>query len=145
MHDGSLRALLTVDHARLEWIFTELMNAVEGADQPTLQQAWTDFESGLLRHLEAEERLIVPALEVEHPEEIRMLRRDHARIRGLIAELGVSTDLHLLRSHMAEELLQRLRSHARWEDETLYRWAEEAIDETGRRSLFETLKQRLGK
>ena len=89
---------LASDHERLEHIFRELENAVEGADQPTIQRDWTDFECGVLAHFEAEERLIFPLLEVEHAAEVKRAKEDHERVRALLATLGVRTDLHLLRN-----------------------------------------------
>jgi hemerythrin superfamily protein len=119
----NLHTLLTHDHERLDALFCELENAVDGADQPTIQRGWGEFERGLLAHFEAEERLLFPLLEVEHPAEVRRAQEDHERIRALLADLGVRTDLHLLRKDVAAELLTRLRDHAAWEDRTLYPWA----------------------
>ena len=138
--DGAdIHRLLTTDHQRLEQLFRELENAVEGADQPTIQRDWTDFERGVLAHFEAEERLIFPLLETEHAPEVERARKDHERVRALLADLGVRTDLHLLRKDVADELIARLREHAAWEDRTLYPWAQSRANEETRRSLRELL------
>jgi hemerythrin superfamily protein len=138
--DGAdIHRLLTTDHQRLEQLFRELENAVEGADQPTIQHDWTDFERGVLAHFEAEERLIFPLLETEHAPEVERARKDHERVRALLADLGVRTDLHLLRKDVADELIARLREHAAWEDRTLYPWAQSRANEETRRSLRELL------
>jgi hypothetical protein len=44
--EDDLHALLAGDHRRLEQAFCELENAIEGADQPTIQRDWGDFERG---------------------------------------------------------------------------------------------------
>ena len=134
-----LHVLLTTDHQRLEQLFRELENAVEGADQPTIQRDWTDFERGLLAHFEAEERLILPLLESEHAPEVERAKQDHERLRALLANLGVRTDLHLLRKDVADELIARLREHAEWEDRTLYPWAQSRGSEETHGSLRELL------
>ena len=134
-----LHVLLTRDHQRLEQLCRELGNAVEGADQPTIQRDWTDFERGLLAHFEAEERLIFPLLESEHAPEVERAKQDHERLRALLANLGVRTDLHLLRKDVADELIARLREHAEWEDGTLYPWAQSRASEETRGSLRELL------
>ena len=134
-----LHVLLTGDHQRLEQIFRELENAVEGADQPTIQHDWGDFERGVLTHFEAEERLIFPLLESEHPAEVERAKKDHEVVRALLASLGVRTDLHLLRKDVADELIARLREHAEWEDRTLYPWAQRTAREETHRSLRELL------
>jgi hemerythrin superfamily protein len=135
----NIRTLLTQDHERLERLFRELENAVDGADQPTIQRGWGEFERGLLAHLEAEERLLFPLLEAEHPGEVAQALSDHARVRALLADLGVRTDLHLLRKDVAAELLSRLRDHAAWEDQTLYPWAAAGASEQTGLSLREAL------
>ena len=127
----NLHALLTKDHERLEALFCELENAVDGADQPTIQRGWGEFERGLQAHFDAEERLLFPLLEGKYPAEVARALADHARVRALLADLGVRTDLHLLRKDVAAELLTRLREHAAWEDQTLYpRAAAEAGEQT---------------
>lgn len=135
----NIHALLTTDHARLERIFRELENAVEGADQPTIQRDWDALERGLLAHLAAEEQLLFPLLEAEHPEEVARAVREHERMRTLFADLGVRTDLHLLRKDVAAELLDQLRKHATWEDQTLYPWAMAKASEPIRLSLRDAL------
>ena len=141
MANGSedLHVLLAGDHQRLDQIFRELENAVEGADQPTIQHDWGDFERGVLTHFEAEERLIFPLLESEHPAEVERAKKDHELVRTLLANLGVRADLHLLRKDVADELIARLREHAEWEDRTLYPWAQRKAHEETRRSLRDLL------
>lgn len=134
-----IHALLTTDHERLERVFCELENAVEGADQPTIQRGWDAFERGLLAHLEAEERLLFPLLEAEHSEQVERARREHGRLRALLADLGVRSDLHLLRKDVAAALLDQLRKHAAWEDQTLYPWAMAKASEPTRLSLRDAL------
>jgi hemerythrin superfamily protein len=135
----NLHALLTKDHERLEALFCELENAVDGVDQPTIQRGWAEFERGLLAHFDAEERLLFPLLEGEYPTEVARALADHARVRGLLADLGVRTDLHLLRKDVAAELLTRLREHAAWEDQTLYPWAAAEAGEQTAVSIKEAL------
>src|SRR5512138_3536690 len=96
---------LEQDHKRLEALMTDLMNAVDGIDQPTLQKVWAEFEAGLLSHLDAEEKYLLPRFEAESPGVVREIRAEHEQIRRLVAELGVATDLHLLRKTVAEDLI----------------------------------------
>jgi hypothetical protein len=139
MDRTSLRELMNEDHTRLEQLFQALLDAAEGADQPTLQRIWGDFERGLITHLVAEERYLLPLVETEYPVDAQRLRREHAKIRALVADLGVKTDLHLLRKDKAAELVELLRSHARWEDATLYLRAGRIIDQGRYKGLFKLL------
>ncbi|MFW6049563.1 MAG: hemerythrin domain-containing protein [Myxococcota bacterium] len=126
---------LCADHERLDRLFQELQDAVEGADQPTLQQIWARFEGGLMAHLEAEEKYLLPVIEEKSPEVVTEVRAEHAQIRKLVAELGVTTELHQLRREVADGLVQALRDHAAYEDRTLYRRADELMTDEGRSSV----------
>ncbi|HEY6562503.1 MAG TPA: hemerythrin domain-containing protein [Polyangiaceae bacterium] len=130
---------LADDHIRLESLFRDLLNAADGIDQPTLQRVWTQFEAGLLAHLDAEEQYLLPRFEKERPDAVRTIRAEHEQIRRLVAELGVSTDLHLLRKRTAEQLIAALQEHAERETHSLYPWAEQSTDEPHKVELVEAL------
>ena len=53
----------------------------------------------------------------------RAIIAEHANIRATVADLGLSLDLHLLRSEAVENFVQQLKAHARRENEMLYAWA----------------------
>jgi hemerythrin superfamily protein len=136
-----LRKRLSEDHARLRQLFDDLVNAAEGADAPTLDRVWGDFESGLLAHMDAEEKYLLGPFEQTHPEETRQILDEHARIRALVADLGVRTELHTLRKGVVDALVRELEQHSAREDRLLYRWAEQATDEETQRSLLDHLDQ----
>lgn len=123
---------LCADHERLDALFQDLLNAAEGADQPTLQRIWARFESGLMAHLEAEETHLLGVLEKVAPDEVDKIRAEHEQIRKLISELGVITELHQLRKEVADLLVWTLRDHAAYEDRTLYKRADELMSEEDR-------------
>ena len=114
------------DHERLEELFDELAYAVDGADSATIQRVWSRFEHALMAHLDAEERHLMPAIERGHADDVRRTRAEHESIRRLVQELGVRADIHTLRKEVADELITTLRRHADWEEETVYRWADES-------------------
>lgn len=112
------------DHRALLRRFDELRNAVEGADQRTITDVWTDFERAVERHLCAEEEKILPGLETKHREEVKAIRKEHFEIRHLLAELGIRADLQTLRSDVATEFVRRLEEHAAREESGIYAWAD---------------------
>ncbi len=124
------RQRLHDEHVRLNRLFDELVDTVETADEPTIVRMWTEFERGLLTHFDAEERDILPGLEARHGEEVRAIRSEHDRIREMVAELGVRADLHTLRKGRVDELVAALHDHAHREDDKLYQWAEQELDES---------------
>ena len=48
------------DHRRIETLLEALLAALAANDHPNALQVWTGFESGLVAHLGAEERLLNP-------------------------------------------------------------------------------------
>jgi hypothetical protein len=77
----------------------------------------------------------------------RGILEDHRQFRARLLELGAGIDLHIIRLAAAKDFIDALRAHARREDEELYRFADEHLDEAERRSLltalFGTVKRRL--
>jgi len=135
----SIRQTLVDEHASLDRALVNLALAAESSDSSELRRAWSELESDLASHLDVEERDLFPLAWPLHPEGITALRRDHERIRKLIAALGIEVDLHTLRKSSVDALVEMLRQHAEHEDKTVYRWAEsEAPEDTRRRfvSLF---------
>ena len=91
---------------------------------------WTQFDHELLSHMEAEERFVLPTFARVDAEEALSLLREHGVIRAQLLELGVAVDLHLARYTRALELVELLRAHAGREDNLLYRWADQNLDDS---------------
>lgn len=118
------RKLFGPEHHRiLERALWELRREAHDDDPTALRDAWALFERELTAHLDAEERFILPRFAEAHADEAQGLRREHDEIRRLVLELGVGVDLHCLRATAADQLIDRLRAHARREDALLYPWA----------------------
>ena len=131
---------LLQDHEELDALLQRLAEDVEAPTAATLEATWNAFEGRLLRHLEAEERFLLPLVEASSPEEVRRTRADHARIRDSIAELGIAIELHSIRKAQISELIQFLRAHAKHEDEALYQLAGDKASVAVEHSIFESLK-----
>jgi len=127
------------DHRRLEIIFEQVLAAVTAGDYQGLGLAWTDFEAGLMNHLDVEERHLVPALLKSSPRDAQAIVTEHQHIRTRLADLGAAVDLHTLRLETARGFIDELRAHAKREDAMLYRWADESLDLAERTSLFAAL------
>jgi hemerythrin-like domain-containing protein len=136
----SLRALLARDHDRLDRLFEALSNALRADAREDAVRLWSQFEDELVRHMELEEKSILPALEKAEPKEARDLLREHGEMRAKLAELGVAVDLHQVRSEIVGEFIDQLRRHARREDALCYRWAESHLGESERDRLAQALE-----
>jgi hemerythrin-like domain-containing protein len=127
---GSLRPLLIRDHERLDALFVKLLEEFRHGDRNTIRAMWTRFEAGLSRHLDAEERHLLPLFARVEPAEAAWLLAEHASFRKKLDELGVGVDLHVVSLAIALEFVESLRAHAHREDRLFYRWAERQAAET---------------
>ena len=132
---ASLGQQLRDDHARLDRVFEQLLQAAERGDQAALSEMWADFESGLLAHFEAEEKHLFPLIERAHPEEILALREEHARMRGMLSEVAGPGASPTLSPKAAAGFVSTVRKHAKREDGLVYCLADIASDEELGQSL----------
>jgi hypothetical protein len=114
-------------HQALGDLYDQLLEAME-VDAPNLRELWSQLDRGLISHMEAEERFVLPAFARVDREEAVMLIREHGQIRALLFELGVAIDLHELRYERSCDLVDLLRAHGGREDKLLYRWADKNLD-----------------
>ncbi len=138
----TIRDHFIADHVRLETLLGKLLAAFEANDREDIQSLWTDFESSLLVHLEAEEKHLIPALLRARERDAHAILAEHRHIRGRLAELGTGIDLHIVRCDAARAFIEELRAHARHED-SLYQWADERLGESERASLIGALVEKV--
>lgn len=124
------RTSLRMDHRAVETALQIVLEAARANDEPTLSVVWTEFERRLTNHIDGEEKLLLPHLEAEHPEEVRVVREEHVRIRDLIAKIGVLTDLHEVRLGHLERLRDLLDAHTKSEERVIYELAGQQSDPT---------------
>jgi hypothetical protein len=131
--------LLSHDHARLDAMLSSLLELTHVNAQPALDVQWGAYETSLLAHLDAEEMFLLPGLAKQDSLHADRIRAEHAKIRELLAEVGVGLELHLVRESQMLELARFLREHAKMEQEPLYSWADRAIAQ----SSFALVRNRL--
>jgi hemerythrin-like domain-containing protein len=136
-----IRDRFLADHRRLEDLFEDMLNAFEDGMREELSQIWTRFENELQRHMDAEEKFLLPAFARVNATEAEDILAEHQEFRSRLAELGIGVDLHIVRLAVASKFIDRLRAHAHREDELLYQWADESLDEGSRISLLRALER----
>jgi len=114
---------LTRDHQELDAILRCLAQDARAPLTGAVQATWAAFEDKLIRHMDAEDRFLLPLLEASDPGEVARIRLEHARIRDALTELGVAVELHTVRESHLSELIALLEAHARHENAALYRLA----------------------
>lgn len=126
---GGLRALLLPDHNdRLELMIDEVMLHWEDTGGAGPSTVWRRFREELERHLEVEERWLLPHFAKAHPVEAQQCGALHAQLRALAARAEPELQLHARHVPTVLELQRVLRAHARRADALLYPWAVEALD-----------------
>ncbi|HSN84620.1 MAG TPA: hemerythrin domain-containing protein [Polyangiales bacterium] len=138
----SVRESLGSDHEAINRALSDLANAVEGADFPTILEVFRDVDRGLRAHMYGEERYLFRDFEESHPADVRELREDHDRFHRKLDELMIETELHTLRKESIDALIEELRAHASKENVTLYEWADQPLHEAQRDALFAFLEKR---
>lgn len=128
------------DHDELDILLRCLAQDALAPVPGTLQATWAKFETKLIRHMEAEERFLLPLLEASDPAEVARIRLEHARIRDALSELGVAVELHTVREASITELIELLQDHAQHEDVALYRLAGEKASAAVEHGISQLLK-----
>jgi len=121
--DPRSETLLAEHHRTLDDRLNQLMTRAEGGDPGQLGSAWSAFETELTRHMDLEEVEILPAFAEDHPDEARALLAEHGALRAALNEIGMTLQLHCLRTDTIADFARRLKAHAAREDAVLYAWA----------------------
>jgi len=143
VNESRIRDRLIADHRRLDELLKGMLSAVEADDRESIDATFTEFDSRLRTHLDAEERHLIPAFLHAEPRAARALLEEHKHIRARLMELGAAIDLHTLRAENARAFAGELRAHASHEDRFLYKWADEHIGDAERTSLIAALVDRV--
>jgi hypothetical protein len=112
-------AAALADHCRLEELAEQVVAAWDASDREAVARLWASLRSGLLAHLEAEEKHWLPVL-CTSERDARVIIGEHRHLRSRLTELGVAIDLRLVRSAMLRSFVHELRAHARSEERLLY-------------------------
>lgn len=110
------------EHARIERLFIQLVDAFRADAREDTQALWKELEDAATAHFGIEERHALPVYRRDDEAEARALRAQHDQLRRGLEELGVAVQLHCLRDEVAERFIAALREHARREDAVLDRW-----------------------
>jgi hemerythrin superfamily protein len=130
------------DHRRVETGLERLLAVVAANYREDMSRLWTDFDAGLLAHLEAEEKYLIPALSRVCERDARVVVQEHRHIRTRLTELGTAVDLHLVQLSSVRNFIDELRAHAKSEDRLLYQWADGHLDEPGHTSVIDALARK---
>jgi hemerythrin-like domain-containing protein len=139
----AVRDRFVADHRELESLFARLLTTFEASDREGITRLWTEFEDRVARHLEAEERLLIPTLFAAHPREAGAILAEHRHIRARLRDLAGRVDLRTIEVETAYGFVEELRAHARHEDNVLYRWADDHLNPSEQTAVLVVLTRGL--
>jgi len=116
--------ILDQHHREIEEACLALLGACGAGDPGDLARRWGEIEHQLYDHMMAEEHFLFPAYQHEEPENAQDLRDQHARLREQALEIGVATQLHIVRREQIQAFVAALRTHGECEEASLYHWAD---------------------
>jgi hypothetical protein len=121
-------------------LLDRVLAAMEANARDEVRGLWTELDHGLLAHMEAEERFVLPVFAHVDAEEARALLREHGLLREQLLQLGIAVDLHCVRYEWSREFAELLERHAGREENLSYRWADERLAP----GTIEHVKQHVG-
>jgi hypothetical protein len=127
--DFALYTYMVRSHDYLHALFIRLLTAMQD-ESPDVRALWDELDHGLLSHMDAEERFVLPVFAHVDRDEALALIREHGLIREQLLELGVAVDLHYIRFERSQEFIEMLRHHAGREENVMYHWASNHLDRT---------------
>jgi hemerythrin superfamily protein len=117
--------LLFAEHHRsLHRAGEALMARAREDDCDSVVPEFRTFEKQVLDHMRAEEDIILPAFADASPTEAADIRNAHATIRKQLERTALDVELHAIRVEAIRNLLAMLDDHAKYEDRTMYPWAQ---------------------
>ena len=142
--DGAktLAEQLVGHHRRIEEQFERILAVPAGGGAPAATAAlWIDFDLRLRAHLELEESMLVSILFRSSPRDATAIVTEHQHIRTRLGELHGAAVANAFRADIGRSFLHELRAHGRREEAVLYRWADENLDDSAKRSIETALRQ----
>jgi hypothetical protein len=134
-----LREHLLQDHLRLDGALTRVISALQTAAWERASTLWAELESGLVAHLDGEERFLGPALFAAHPRDARAIVLEHRHIRGRLAEIAAAVLGRRAKIETVRSFQEEVRAHAAHEDAVLYQHATSGLAEADRAALLAAL------
>lgn len=125
---STIYVYMTRSHVDLRDLLGRVLAAMAADARDDVAALWTGLDHGLLAHMEAEERFVLPLFALVDHEEARSLLREHGRLREQLLQLGVAVDLHCARYESSEDFAALLERHAAREERLLYRWADQRLE-----------------
>jgi hypothetical protein len=135
MDNNGPHLLFAEHHRSLRRAAEDLMARAHEDDCLSLVTEFRAFEKQVLEHMRAEEDIMLPGYADACPEEAQAIRRAHETIRKQLERTALDCELHSIRIEAIRNLLAMLDDHAKYEDRTMYPWAQVHLPIASRNAL----------
>jgi len=132
------------DHARLDAIFKEFQ-ALKNQELKRAKDVFSEFKSGLERHIVMEESILFPIFELRTGMHSSgptfVMRMEHREIKDHLQRIQTSISADDIKTDELEEgLVQILTAHDDKEENILYPWIDISVGEEEKRLLLDKMK-----
>ena len=131
---SSITEFMTEDHSRLYYILEEFIGS---KNQGEGKQLFLEFKSGIERHMKWEEDILFPIVRKKLEDDSAMIDElllQHGGIRDDLKEISAS--LEARDTSLESDLEQLLESHDKMEEEGIYPWIDDYVDDKARREAL---------
>ena len=131
---SSISGFMSEDHSRLDYIFQEFKKAQKTEEA---KQLFLEFREGIERHIRWEEEILFPIAKLKLGDDSAMIDElvtQHKKIRENVQKMSLHLDSR--NAGLETDLEQLLTSHDRMEEEGIYPWIDDSIDEKTRKDAL---------
>lgn len=136
----SIQAFMGHDHETLDDTFNQF-RTTKSSDFEKARQLFSQFKTGLQRHIVWEEEILFPVFEKKtgmvDSGPTAVMRAEHREIKGYLEQIHdriLAKDINT--EELEESLLRVLAAHNQKEEEILYPWIDNNLEPSERETLF---------
>lgn len=144
-HMQTIKEFMQNDHKRLDELFEKFKN-FKDKDQTEARKYFCPFRRGLFSHIELEEKILFPIFEektgMKDGGPTAVMRAEHIEIKEFLNQIREkihSGDFNTGR--IEKELIEVLSGHNEKEENILYPWIDQSIEESDRKKIFDKIKE----
>lgn len=131
---SAITRFMGADHDRLDRLFLEFQGA-KHRDPERARELFSEFRSGLLRHIGWEEELLFPLFEertgMRGGGPTAVMRMEHRQIQQFLERVQAALSSGAPTGDLEEGLLALLKGHNEKEEAVLYPWVDRVLGEDG--------------
>jgi regulator of cell morphogenesis and NO signaling len=136
---------MRTDHQALFKLFDEF-RAINNKDPKKAKKLFSEFASGLRKHMACEEQVLFPLFEEKtqtrslNSSSTSLLRQDHLKIRDILNAMEADLGNHAKTGELKKQLAAILSDHEKTETSIIYPWLDQVIEEDAARIIIAGMK-----